>query len=202
MSKVPLLLEQKEFDVILKDGNRIEVIAIAYADGRLEQLPNNYYKHFLRMKKAFSILVEEPVRRRAMKRIEDALNLSYAEVQKLVSDVQLLFPQIEAANREFDRLIMIERIERLIDKIENGVDALNGSDQEGEDNRIGGDVHSSSLPKLYQLLAEIQGLKVKDAPLLPYNELKLPMPVFSTDINDMPGAAAEETDFEELDDPD
>lgn len=185
--RLPKLMTQGEFDQFLNTGDRIEVIIAAYHDMRIEQLPDNYYKYFQKLRLAYAIMLEEPVRRMARIRIQDATEMDYASVNRLIDDVQELFPKIEIANVEFERLMDINRIERLIDKIENGI---------GE-NGLGGDVHSSSLPRLYKLLFELKGTTNHDAINLPA-DFQLPIPQYSTDVNDMPGKSAEDITFEEI----
>lgn len=186
MTKLPRIVTNAEFEQLLKTEDRIEVIAVAFADGRIEQLPDSYYKHYQRMKQAFAVLVDEPVRRRAFKKIEELLGLQYHQVQKLLEDVHELFPTLETSNREFERMIMVGQLERLIDKVENGFGP----------HGIGGDVHSKSLPALYKLLADLKDVRPKPD-RIEYGDLSLPVPTFSTDINDMPGyASAEEPVWE------
>lgn len=205
MTKLPKVLTEGEFDRLLTEGDRLEVIALALADNRIDRLPNNYYKHYERMKAAFTLLLDEPVERRAMQRIAELEGLQYHQVQKLVADVKELFPQLESASREFDRLVQITRIERLIEKIEFGVEKLVTVGEDGEEldepktMLIGGDVHSKSLPPLYKLLNELKGTKPTEENRIPYDDLHLPVPTFSTDITDMPGfTQADEVEWSEV----
>lgn len=198
------LMTLNEFDAFLKNGDRIEAIVVAFHDNRLNRLPDNYFKHWQKLKRVYSIMVEAPTTRIAKQKLRDTFNISYDQMTPLINEVQELFPRLEEANKEFDRLMEIDRLERLIYKIEYGVETtVKVTNEAGEDTGeeetilIGGDVHSKSLPALKKLLLELKGL-LSNEPTGPPADFTLPIPQFSTDINDLPQMVGEEVEYEEI----
>ena len=160
-------MTQAEFDDLLRSDDRLEKIIIAFSDGRLEELNDRDFKYFETLRTAFKILCKEPIYLRAKQKIGRLLGVHRPRVNMIVRDVKEVFANIEETNIEFDRQMLIHRLERLIKKIEKV------------------DPDSKNLPAYYKLIAEIKGLTNHQSGLN-MKDVILPQPIFTTNINEIP----------------
>lgn len=172
-------MTQAEFDGLLKSGDRLEKIIVAYNDGRIDQLCDRDFKYFAVLRTAFKICCKDPIYIRAKRKIGEVLGAQRNRVNIVMKDVKEVFVNVEETNLEFDRMMMVHRLQRLIAKLEKV------------------DIDSNNLPHYYKLLAEIQGVKGKKDDGINLKDLVLPLPVFTTNISDIP-RFGESVEFEDV----
>ena len=179
LAKIKVYTEA-EFLALTGADNRAERLLAAIVDDREQRLSDTDFHYLELLKRAWNIAVKELSPHIRQKKIKKLLDVSSQHrVRRVIRDMTDVFGNIDESSKELDRKIFIHKISKLIDKMEKKPFGY------------------SVLPKLYQLLKDVQGLDPTEENI-PWDEWELPEPVFSTDINDIPGANADEIEHEEL----
>lgn len=157
---------EHEFLQLKKSGNRQEILLAAVLDNREELLSNQDLRYLELLKRAFNILTDNPSPVIARRKIGKLLDVpKQGRILQIIRDVNHIFCNVEERNREMDRMVMENKIAKLIEKIERR------------------DPDSKNLPPLYKLLAQIKGVLHNEQQALPWDEWELPIPVYTNDPN-------------------
>lgn len=160
--------------------NRRERLIAAIIDCREDMLNDTDRAYLELLKQAFKIMSKSlsPIVRR--RKLQSILQLnSRGRILQVMRDVEAVFCDVDEQSKLLDKVLFEHKLSRLIEKIEKK------------------DVEAASLPRLYALLAKVQGHDLHEENKIPYDQLQLPIPVYTSDPNAI--AAAEDITHEEVD---
>lgn len=166
MNKFKLYSEQ-EFKQLSRPIDRQERLLSAVIDDREHLLSDTDFRYLELLRRAFAVMTNELSPHIRDKKVMRLLQVpSKRRLQQIKEDVYYLFCNVEERNREMERLAMEHKITRLINRLERR------------------DPESKSIPELYKLLDKIKGTSIHEENTIPWSEWTIPLPVYSSNIND------------------
>ena len=162
------LYSEKEFRSLTGAHNRQERLLAAVVDGYEELLSETDFNYVQLLKNAFRILTTELSPHVRDQKIMQLLEIpSRRRLIQIKNDVNYIFCDIEETNIVMERRAMEHKISSLLELL------------------VEKDPGHKSIPELLKLLDKIKGTSIHESAALPWEEWHIPLPEYSTDINDL-----------------